>query len=554
MSEGPRVGEGATVRAASSTGHPVLEALALLVFVVVFARGREHAVDLHLWDELVSYWAGHDLVRGLVWPDLAWSPLHALVYGLLSLAPVEVPAVDAMALFVFAAVVLAAHGFVRALAPPWLATGFAMLLAWSPVLSQQSRVGQPGLPTVYAFALALALVAAALQARGRTAAAAIALGLAASSRSELVPWFAGFAAFAIALPPLRRRRRLAVGLGAVALALLCIVVLSPPHRDRSWLAFCQHYARQACLRELALEWERAQGKVDPERLRLAPFELQRAFDDPSPWIARELPGATSLGSAILVAPQQVFAHMEQNLLQLPTAVATALRPAFASEDAGRNGFFAATGLALVGLLVRRKREPQLLRTDERRLWPWLAGASVLSLVGPLLVAARSELCLPVAVLVLGFLAHGLAGLLPARWREPSPSTSWAAIALAGAFALVAACSWVPVPFAGSTPALRHRDEVAMLQRELPAGPVVLLSWWWDEPLRLLGRSDVERRSLWGVAAEPFAPLLDAWKVTAVLVTPELEFELQRFADAKAVLAASPWRLANERGEVRLYVR
>lgn len=525
-----------------------LEALALAAFAIVHLRGREHAVDLHVWDELAYFWDGYDFVRGEGGLDVAWSPTYSVLYGLLSWLPLPLPLNDLVGVGLAVAVALSAWWCLRAIAPCWVATAVAAFVVTLPGVSQCSSLGAPASPGAYSLALSLAFAAVGLQARGRTLAATLVVLGAVLTRGEYGVWYLGFAAIAFAAPSLRGRPRVRWFVLVSALAAFGLTLASPSHRARAWLAFCQPYARQACLRELAAEWERLHGQVDPERLRLVPQELQRAFEAPAPWIERDFPGADSLASALFVAPDKFFAHVEHNLLQFPLAIEAAWTSSWLPPASTRWLALVALAAAGAGLVRRRVCGGGPPRGDERGLWLPLASTSFLAMTAALFVSPRPDFCMPTLVCGSTVLAYGASGLRNRAWPESARLASGLAVAAAmGAMLL-------PAPFAEKSPPLPYRAVLDVLRRGLPAEPVVLLSMWWEQPLRLLERPDLEPRSLWGAQVRPFAGLLDEWGVNAVLVTSELEFELARFPDARDVLAAAPWRLAGERDGVRLYLR
>ena len=520
-------------------------AVIVLVVWTRFVGFTEH-VDLHAADEIVYYLAGVDLFAHGTMPSLAWGPLYSFAYGCLALFPIDGHLPDTMLMLSAGFGSLALWWALRAVAPSPLAVVAATWYAASPIILQASAEGPVPGPGVYAFNAIFVFLSFGAMARGRVWLAIGMLCLVSLGRAENLPWLLAFAMCAVLLPSMRARRRSSLGMLALAVAVAAMVAASPDHRDRAWLAFRQSYGQQACLQELAEEWVRLEGKVDPERARFVPFELQAAFDVPDRWIERDFPGARSVLDALQSNPEPVLAMVSRNLTVLPFALEYTWSTTFLPRPWSSRVLALATLLAIGGLWQRR-RVAGLPPTDVRSLLPWYLATSVLVLGVPLFVAARPELGLATIPLLAWILCRGLASLAPVFWQRPAiaPSTIAVVVAL-----LVA----VPGPFRGPALPMPYRDGLALLKEHLPPGEVRLLSAFWDLLMRMVPRTDVVLCPQVASGLPTFAACADACGANAVLVTMQFEHQTAQCSDRLTSLQAPPWRLVAQRGEARLYLR
>ncbi|MEQ1634754.1 MAG: hypothetical protein ABL997_20410 [Planctomycetota bacterium] len=521
------------------------EAAALLALVWMQWIGVGHHKDLHPWDELHYYWAGVDLLAGVL-PALEWAPLYSLAYAALSLLPIDGHVPDTMCSLCAFAAPLALWWALRCIVPSPIAVAAAAWFLTSPVALYSRPEGPSVLPSVYVFSAVFAFLAVGALARNRLWLAFALLVVVSSIRAEALPWLLAVTVVAATSRSLRDRRGAAMAMVVIALCLTALSLLHPGYRDRSWLAFQQSYGRDACLSDLAEEWVRLDGKVDPARAQQLPHLLDAAFHDPWPYVERDFEGASSVLSAMMANPQAFFAKVEANLLQLPTTLGYAWRTTLLPPDWSVRCLCVLVLIALVGWWRERFRR-RIDGDGARRLLPRLLWTSPLVLAIPLCVSSRPELALPTIPLVAWFVGRGVALVVPSLWQRRSVAIATIALVLGLALA-------VPGPFRGPAEPMQYRDGVTLLREQLPRHEVRLMSTFWAPLLRLIPRSDVISLELRACGQETLASCLAAGDANAVLVTPQFEHESARFPDGLAPLHAEPWRLVAQRGDCRLYTR
>lgn len=521
------------------------EAAALLALVWMQWIGVGDHKDLHPWDELRYYWAGVDLLAGVL-PALEWAPLYSLAYAALSLLPIDGHVPDTMCSLCAFAAPLALWWALRAVVPSPIAVAAAAWFLTSPVALYSRPEGPSVLPSVYVFSAVFAFLAVGALARKRLWVAFALLVVVASTRTEALPWLLAVAVIAATSRAVRDQRPAALAMVAIATCMTVLSLLHPGYRERSWLAFQQSYGRDACLAELADEWARLEGNVDPARAQQLPYLLDAAFHDPSRYIARDFDGASSVLSAMRSNPEAFFAKVEANLLQLPTTLGYAWRTTLLPP------VWSVRCLSVLGLIAllgwwRGRGRPRNNDDGARRLLPWWLWTSTLVLAIPLCVSSRPELALPTIPLVAWFVGRGVADLAPSWWQRRSVAVATIALSLSIALA-------VPGPFRGPAEPMQYRDGVALLREQLPRHEVRLISTFWAPLVRLIPRSDVIGVELRACGQETLAACLAAGDANAVLITPQFEHESARFPDGLAPLHAEPWRLVAQRGDCRLYLR
>ncbi|MCC6672100.1 MAG: hypothetical protein IT458_13645, partial [Planctomycetes bacterium] len=435
----------------------------------------------------------------------------------------------------------------RACVPAPLALLAGVWLATSPVVLESTTIGGYPIPHVYTFHAFLVAIAVGCVARGRVAAGALVLAAAVTDRAEFAPWFLCFAILASAASPLRAHRSMALVLAGLALVLLAVPLLHAGHRERSWLAFRQHYARGAVYQDLLREWAEGGGSLDPQRVQTAARDLEAAFTHPDERVQRDFPGAASLADALRIDPARLLGHVERNLCMLPASLSVTLSSTLLPPALPWWSLAALGGCVAAGWW-RRRHAAGPSGSDPRRLLPVFLLTSPAALLVPLVVWSRPELALPVFPLAAWIVCGGACGLLPSgeRWRRR--------LALAGP-ALVLGIAWlVPGPFTGPAPALQHRDSLELLRRCLPPGEVRLLSTWTAFQLRLLERPGIAAVTLGAPGDRTFAQVLAEERVDHVLRTPQLELQASGLKDLATTLEGNGWREVARQNAVRLYAR
>lgn len=411
--------------------------LLLVVLQLALLRGFTNHLDLHPSDGVLYVRNGLLLLRGEPPANLlAWGPVLAVGYAGLHAAGVAVEHLhDVMTALVAVGSTLGLFWLLAGACGARPALLLAALWASGPVVLNPSDSWAP--PPTYLLAAALAWSALGFVLRGRHRLAVVLFALAALERGEVaLVLLLGSAAWWW-LAPARRGRRAALAVFAVAAALFALHQLHGPARDRTWLAFRQHYAGAMAMRE-----QRTDGYDEPAGDAL---------------IARDFPGATSPLSAAASNPGAVLAHAMHSALALPDAVAALCLTPFAHAPPWRWGCLCLVGAALGVVLLRgrgRRRLSRLLR-GRRVLLGALAAGGAGSLATVLLLWARPVLLWPLVPLLT--VPVGLAlSALPLR-RRVGP---WPAFGLVAAFAALA-----PRPFGDDVVGLREvRATLHLLQR------------------------------------------------------------------------------------------
>src|SRR6185369_804854 len=112
--EVPRSG----ARPAVARALAAAEVFALLLFVASRAAGYADQVDFHMADELGVVQAGRDLLRHGALPDIAYSPLTAVVYAALVALPTSAAPMDVMYWLVVLSTPVLLWWALRPLLPP----------------------------------------------------------------------------------------------------------------------------------------------------------------------------------------------------------------------------------------------------------------------------------------------------------------------------------------------------------------------------------------------------------------------------------------------------
>lgn len=516
-----------------------LEALALLAFALLLARGFRDHLDVHVFDEVLYQRQGRELLGGLLEPRLiAYSPVTTALYALLLPLPLGgwLPG-DAMFLLVYAGSALALYWALRdALGgPAALAAG-----AWWAASPHALQFGNSALePSVYLLGALLSALAAGLVLRRRYLAALVPFLLAAANRGDLIPWLATLGAALLFLGWRRRERRAAAAgalYGALGLALLAVNLTSWHVQKRSWLAFRQHYA--VALRERA-----------PDRVPAG----EDVFRYPDPHVEASFGEAVGLGGGWRANSSEVLAHVAHNAVRVPGAAGSLATDSFAFAPRLRRALLAAAAL-LAGLaLWRHRRRPwAVLGALDGRSWTAL-GTSLAVVPGILLVGAREDLLMPLLPLLLALLACPVAAggrvLRAPPWLAPA--------------ALLALGLAAPRPFPArgpEAPAPEFRSAVAVLEAAPPGPGSRLLAVEAPALLELAGLADVDPIDpmTWEAAelpsGPPFTALLEEHRPDHVLASPRLLQLDRRYAGLREALASRAWERVAERGRAVLLRR
>ncbi len=417
--------------------------LVVVVFQLYAAHGFETVLDLHVSDECAYLGSGRKLFEGS--PDwrglVAWSGPYHVLYGLLDLAHLGTRVQDVMC------VLLA------------LASSFALLWALSGLASLEAAAaatflcacGSPYvgfMNGVYVFGATVLFLAAGFLVRGREVLGATFALLAAATRPELMPWM-GSAGLVAALLG-RRRAGLVVAVGAAA---LLVLQLSVDDRDRSGLAFRQHYAHGAAERKL-----REAGSAGSAAERPG-----QAFADADRWVRESFGDARTLPRALAANPRELGRHVLGNLSDGADQLIPLAGRFPASRAAQRGvalvlGFLAVLGLVdLVGAMRRGRAccSPGSTWMTALVLFaPMVAATSIL--YGPRVSYLLSGF-LPVVILALrgprrlrclrilpGFRGR-VHGLRPSAWVAERLGLARRELGVLGLALLLLAAVWVPRP-------------------------------------------------------------------------------------------------------------
>jgi hypothetical protein len=366
--------------------------LALVLFVqVVSAFGFWRVLDLHTADETVYLRAGQELLALEADPEelVAWGWPYALLSALLGLVFDGALQQDVLLALVALLSTLALFQALTAVASDATAVLVAGLWATASI-ARGNHLG------VYLFTAALVFLAFGAFARGRPAWGTAWLFLAACTRAELVPWM-----LLAGLLVLRSERRCGAWLAGLGALLLVTHALVPATRERSWLAFSQHYALD--------RWqEEASGTeaLDPLVRRR---DRRLALGRPEERLSADFGDCESLVCAALHAPGRVAAHLGRNAARLPGELLALARPFPESPGPGRALGVLFLALAGLGLLVREREREPWLPAPVRSLF---VSAPVL-LLAVLVVRPKAVYLLPLVV-PLAFLAARGARVLVRR--------------------------------------------------------------------------------------------------------------------------------------------
>lgn len=507
----------------------VVEALLLVGWQILLLSGHQAHLDLHPCDAVLYQQNGWMLAQGQVAPGwLAWGPVQSLVYAGMKLVGVPVEAAqDAMALLVAIASTLGLYACLRWFVGRRFAWPFAALWAGSACVLHDDVLMLP--PPTYLLSMALLWSGGACLLRGRMLSGSLLVGLAALERSEACLGLAvGAGVLACFVGGSARRRAALVAGGAVAL--LLVLQLDASVRERAWLAFGQHYAGAA-------EFGGRLAGVDAD------------FTRPDALLARDFPGASSLGGAIVAGPGAMVRHVGLNVSSLPGALA-GLLPFKTSPAWCRGVVLVAVAVVGLALVLARRRSSRLLGSRRAPLLAAFAMAVVATMV--------SLLLFPRAELLLAWVLPAAAGLgLATRVVVRTALVRGAAVLVFPALLLL----FAPRPHAMPTVIAREtRAIVRLLQRQaFRDGERFAVRF--AETLQLFAPSSalqpVDLVMMRGqcVDAAQAATLLDERRPDVVLVSPEA---LTALGPLGAVLAAElqsdRWELVDLVFPVLLYRR
>ncbi len=520
-----------------------LELIALCMFVVTRAAHYERHVDFHMEDEVGLMASGRDLWRHGALPHLAWAPLSAVVYALVTaLSPASWSALDVM----YWLVVVAASGSLWWMLRPLVPSPIRLLLAaWfgsaAYLLEAQCRGGM-AIPHVYAANAAILFLALGTCARGRPRLALLALALAAVNRFEYAPWVL---AFGLALAAWRGSGwspRVRLALAFSACIPMALAMVSADVQGRSWMAFTQNYAFTAVADDL----RRADPSVGPDQVRRA--QLQ-AYAAPGPRIAVDFPTAPTVLAAMQENPRRFFGHVLRTLAAVPGMLVRAQGTTLLSR--GGVGALLA-GLALVAAVgwLRCWRVGGPGAQWPAPLWMALL-TSPCAVTVPLFVADRGELFWP---LFPTWSLCTVAGASAAvRWCRPA--ASWPAFCgPALSIGLIAIALLVPGPFAGPPSRLQHRHVVDLLTEQPPAAGARVVVPWPSYGL-LLDRPDLELLVPGRFDQPKFEAFLTGRPGDTIVLCPDLQGQVPDYRAIVDWLASSPrWRETARRDDVVVYVR
>lgn len=535
----------------------------LAAVVGLRVRGFVDHTDIHVWDELLYYFAGRDLVTDGVLPAVHLMPAYSVFYGALSLLPIPGHLPDFMGMLcMFGAPLAMWWALSPRLGRTWSLTA-AICYAMGSAVDQGYCNGSTSSGHVYAFTAILTSLGIGMMARERWLWGWCLLLLVAQTRAETALWILAFATITALSPSLRRRVRWSPVACLLSLSLVVLVAAHPDIRARSWLAFCQHYGRAAYEADLRAQYPEAVDERDPQRLLQivgGQQNLQRILDGfrlsmlrPETFVERDFPGATSVVGALRREPVRFVTHMANNATVAPKQLLLASLPA-------RTGITLAwvigatlTILASLGWIFGRRRLRQE-RADHRGSGPWilLLATSPLSLLATLPVETRTNLMFPLLPMLLAFWFGGLR----AGCTTTAATRRWGGPVAVGLALLLAVL--VPRPFSGPPPDLQHRDTLKVLGAALPPPNadrrIGILTSWGRVPMRLLQRGDLDLHGTAEGKGQLLADHLRQINPDYIVDTPELRAEMGHFADLQAVLASPSRRCVATRGRVRLLQR
>jgi len=535
--EVPRSG----ARPAVARALAAAEVFALLLFVASRAAGYADQVDFHMADELGVVQAGRDLLRHGALPDIAYSPLTAVVYAALVALPTSAAPMDVMYWLVVLSTPVLLWWALRPLLPPPVGLLVAGWLGSSTCLLEAQCRGGMATPHVYASNAALLFVALGACLRRRPRLALFVLALAAVNRFEYAPWVLVFAC-ALALSgrlgwaPRARWTVAVCGLLPMALAFG-----SEGVRGRSWAAFAQNYASTAVADDL----RRADPAVTDAAVHRAQF---RIYGNPWQRVAADFPRADSVFAALAENPRCFLAHVGRNLAGVPGLLAWAHGTTLLPRQAGAVLLAVLAALAAVGWW-QRWRARSLGAGWPPALWLLMATSPCAVLV-PLFVADRGELFWPLFPGWLLLLLGGL-GAVAARLRPPSGSV-WPSLAAVGA--LLALALGVPGPFAGPPGRLPNRCVRDLLTAQPPPQGARVVGAWPSYP-QLLDRPDLQMLLPGHFEIAKFDAFLTPRPGDTIVIAPDLEDQVPDYrATVDFIARSAEWRASARRDDVVVYTR
>jgi hypothetical protein len=288
-------------------------------------------------------------------------------------------------------------------------------------------------PQTYLLSAALAWFGAGLAVRGHWIWATMAFALAVIERGETSLALGAAAAVGWFVMPADRRRPVLLLLG-VSFAGFAFHQLYAPSKERTWLAFRQHYAGGAVLR--------GDGAPNAD------------FGNPDATVQRDFGAADSLASAARANPGALASHAVSNLVQLPGVACQVVVTPFGQEPVLRWAIVAALGSALVWTMTRGRRRARRSFRARRWILAALGAGALAAMVVPVLLLPRCSFLTAVVPFAMTCLGLVLRGAIPRRLNA-----SW--VLAAGAVVLFV----VPLPFADGHVHLREvRATVRLLQR------------------------------------------------------------------------------------------
>jgi hypothetical protein len=556
----------ASSRSPEGVGHPphrartecrpfFLQGFGLVALIALQTRwiaGYSSQMDIHIADELMYLWMMRDALVDGGAVNLSLCPLYSTAYFALDSVSWPVHTPDVMFMTMAVALPVALWWALFPLCGNTIAWLAACWFGASPVLVPAHASGLMSGPAVYAFTATLGVLGLGLVARNKAWWGLMFLSLAALTRAEYSPWIAT-SALVIAVSSrgfsTHMHRAAFAGLGMIPLFLGALHV---DFKDKSWLAFRQHYGQQAQIEAHRLEYEAIQGVMPPGRIEEAAQERFTSFDYPDKWIERDFPGADSAWSAARVNPDRFIWHVSRVAREMPTGVGYMMSPWFAPQAAFSGWMLVLLCVAVIGWIRSAVGSPCRLPFPNKEVVALMV-LSPLALVGSLMVGPRPELALPLAPGLLVLLGGGLR-----RWFKASASDEWQslqrqAIAVFAVIGVIIA-TVSSGPFERPAVPLPYRDGVVLLKETLPVGARRVLTTFTPMLVRLTGRGDVQFVPPDIGPGGSLKAHLDQNRVDAIHVNPALLFQLRNVPDAFQAVQAGGWRLAGQRGSSMLYVR
>jgi hypothetical protein len=528
-----------------------LGALVLAAFLVWRWHGYSAAVDLNPVDEFFYLDAGRKFLRGESLPTMAWAPVYSVLLALLHEAlPPDVWCFDTMSLLARICLALACWWAFF----PVLGVPFALLMgAWLASLdavTSDTVAGASAIGNVYVVGFAFCAVTCGLWLRGKQGAASLLAICLCLIRGEYAIWFAVLAV--TGWRGLRAKSAgLRLGVAAIAGALFALTTMAPSAKDRSWLAFQQHYGRHAMETRLVAQHGSIEN-MTPAQILDAAEKIGRAFVHPDAIVAEDFDGAISLTQAMWRSPLRYSAYVAHNVVLAARSIDGVVVP---KKFGGRMLAILVGIAALFGVFVLLVRARGGCGLHARLAG--CGGAGIVALLPSLaMTGLRGELALPFAMVVVCVGLLGVsAALARVTMREGSGWTSWTA-AVAGILAL-ACLGGAPYQDAGSQPT-PLRDTLACMQSLDAATGRTLVATNALYPFHVVGSVDgvscVGIGDLGGFAPGSVPTSLAAARMDAVVMDCALAFELRNQPEALAALQGSDWQVVKRVGQSVVYRR